>query len=96
MVRLIDSYRGGATVYELGARFKIDRRTVSVILKREGVMLRRRGLDTEQVDQAVHLYGTGWSLAKIGEHLGVDAGTVHARLRERDVRMRDTQGRERQ
>jgi DNA-directed RNA polymerase specialized sigma24 family protein len=93
--RLIAGYVDGATVYELGDRFGIDRRTVSKILKRQGVAMRRRGLSPEQVDEAVQLYEAGWSLARIGERLGVDPTTVLNRLRERGVTMRDAQGRER-
>lgn len=38
---LIAGYRAGATIYELGRRFGIDRRTVGTILKRNGVPTRR-------------------------------------------------------
>lgn len=51
------------------------------------------GLSPTQVDEAVRLSVEGASLETIGPRLGVDAGTVHARLRERGLRMRDTQGR---
>jgi hypothetical protein len=44
---LIQGYTAGATTYELGARFGIDRRTVSAILHRHGVDMRRRGLSPE-------------------------------------------------
>jgi DNA-binding CsgD family transcriptional regulator len=81
------------TVYQLGDRFGIDRRTVSQILHRHGVPMRRRGLSPEQIDEAVQLYDGGWSLAWIGERMGVIPSTVLARLRERGVRMRDTHGR---
>jgi DNA-directed RNA polymerase specialized sigma24 family protein len=57
--------------------------------------MRMRGLSAEQIDEAVRLYEAGQSLARIGERLGVDAGTVRARVVERRVRMRDTHGRER-
>jgi DNA-directed RNA polymerase specialized sigma24 family protein len=50
----------------------------------------------DQIDEAVQLYGEGWSLARIGERMQVDPATVLTRLRGRGVRMRDTQGRERQ
>ncbi|MFD8495787.1 hypothetical protein [Amycolatopsis sp. NPDC059657] len=92
---LIAGYQAGATVYELGTRFGIERRTVSNILKRHDVPMRRRGLSLEQVDDAIHLYNLGWSLARVGEHLGVDHTTVLTKLRERGVPTRDTHGRPR-
>jgi DNA-directed RNA polymerase specialized sigma24 family protein len=93
--QLIAGYQAGATVYDLGDRFGIERRTVSAILHRHQVPMRRRGLTAEQIEEAVQLYESGWSLARIGERLGVYPTTVLARLRERGVRMRDTRGRER-
>lgn len=66
-----------------------------MLLKRQGVELRRRGLGAEQIDEAVRLYGEGWSLMRIGARFKVDSTTVWHRLRERGVRMRDVQGRER-
>jgi DNA-binding CsgD family transcriptional regulator len=92
---LVAGYRAGATVYQLGERFGIDRKTVSLVLRRHDVPMRRRGLSAEQIDEAVQLYGEGWSLARIGRKLGVDPTTVLSRLRERRVRTRDAQGRER-
>jgi hypothetical protein len=86
---LIQGYTAGATTYELSARFGIDRRTVSAILHRHGVDMRRRGLSPDQVDDAIHLYNIGWSLARIGEHLSVDPTTVLNRLRERGIPTRD-------
>lgn len=93
---LIAGYEAGATVYQLGERFGIDRRTVSKILHRHDVPMRRRGLSPGQIDEAVQLYEKGWSLARIGERMGVDPTPVLAKLRERGVRMRERQGRERQ
>ncbi|WP_272481912.1 hypothetical protein [Amycolatopsis orientalis] len=34
---------------------------------------------------AFHLYNLGWSLARVGEHLGVDHTTVLTKLRERGI-----------
>lgn len=82
---LIAGYQAGATVYELGDRFGIERRTVSNILKRHDVPMRRRGLSPEQVDDAIHLYNLGWSLVRVGGHLGVDHTTVLTKLRERGI-----------
>jgi len=57
--------------------------------------MRRRGLTDDQINDAKRLYQQGWSLARIGNHMNVTADTVRARLLERDVTMRDTQGRPR-
>ncbi len=90
---LAEDYRSGMTVYELAAKFGIDR---SKHLKRMGVDMRRQGLAEEQIDEAVRLYvEQRWSSVRIGEKLGVDHGTVWNRLRERGVSMRDIQGRNR-
>ncbi len=93
--QLIAGYRSGATVYELGDRFGIERRTASSILHRNGVLMRRRGLSTEQVEDAIRLYGLGWSLVRVGDHLGVAHTTVLSKLRERGIATRDTHGRPR-
>lgn len=92
---LIQAYAAGATTYELGDRFGVDRRTVSTILRQHDVPMRRRGLSSRQVDEAIHLYRLSWSLARVGEHLEVDPTTVRNRLQERGVRTRDTPGRAR-
>ncbi|MEU6559111.1 hypothetical protein [Nocardia nova] len=92
---LIAGYRSGETVYKLGARFGIERRTVSAILHRNNVPMRRRGLSSEQVDDAIHLYNLGWSLARIGQRLGVDPTTVLTKFRQRGIPTRDTHGRPR-
>lgn len=59
--QLIADYESGATVYELCDRFGIERRTVSSILHRLGVPMRRRGLSPDQTDLA-SLAGTSPTL----------------------------------
>jgi hypothetical protein len=54
--------------------------------------MRQRGLSPSQVDDAIRLYNSGWSLAQVGKHLGVDPTTVLNRLRERGIPTRDTHG----
>jgi hypothetical protein len=81
-------------VYELGDRFGIERRTVSNILHRHGVPMRRRGLSPDQIDEAIQLYNLGWSLARVGDHLGVAPTTVLTTLRERGVPTQDSHGRQ--
>ncbi|MDX6353198.1 MAG: hypothetical protein QOF98_101, partial [Streptomyces sp.] len=59
---LIKAYTAGATVYQLGGRFGIERRTVSNILKRNGVQTRWIRLTEKDVNEAERLYGQGLSL----------------------------------
>ncbi|MEU0792429.1 hypothetical protein ABZ342_20360 [Amycolatopsis sp. NPDC005961] len=87
------AYQSGETVYDLAERFKINRKTVSGILHRAGVQIRGR-LTSEQVDEAMQLYASGQSLARIAVKLDTTANTVRARLIERGVRTRDSHGRE--
>ena len=86
--RLIAGYRDGATIYELGDQFGIDRRTVSAILHRHGITMRRRGLSAQQVDDAVRLYNQGWSTNRIAARMDVARGTVRQRLHERGITLR--------
>lgn len=85
----------GDTTYELGARFGIDRRTVSNILHQHDVPMRRRGLSPDEVDDAIHLYNLGWSLARVGADLNVDHVTVLTKLHGRGIPTRDSHGRPR-
>ena len=63
-------------------------------LHRQGITVRRQGLDPEGIAHAVRLYQEGWSVARVGERLGVDGGTVWTALRTQGITMRDTHGRE--
>lgn len=91
--KLVVAYQGGATIYELTAEYKINRKTVSRILQDAGVTPRYRRLSAEQIQEAVSFYEVGWSLARIGEKFKVDPSTVHVRLRKLGVRIRDSHGR---
>jgi lambda repressor-like predicted transcriptional regulator len=94
----VEGFVAGGTVYELADCFGIHRTTVSAHLHREGVAMRRRGLDEPRVDHAARLDEQGWSVARIGARLDVDRGvdsTAWSALRARRVPMRDPQGRNR-
>lgn len=95
LARLVESYQAGATVYELGNQFHIDRKTVSIHLRRQGVASRYQPPSDEVVDEMIRLYESGLSIARVSERIGVNASTVFTYLRERRVRTRDTHGRER-
>lgn len=90
--RLVERYEAGATVYELADEFKIDRRTVSIRLKQQGVSLRFQSPTPDVVDEMVRLYESGLSLAKVADRTGFVAHTVQRHLRDRGVQMRDLHG----
>ncbi len=84
-VQLAQHYECGATVYDLASEYAIDRRTVSLRLRDQGIMLRRQSPTNEMIDEMVRLYFTGLSAAKVGEEIGVSADTVLNHLRQRGV-----------
>jgi hypothetical protein len=85
---LITGYRQGATVKELGHRFGIHRVTVTSLLRKQGVKLRRTGLTLDELVAASGLYSDGWSLAKLGTKFEVDATTAWRALVAAGVEMR--------
>jgi hypothetical protein len=69
------------------------RATIAQHLTSRGVVLRRKPLTQLQIDEAVRLYESALSLARVGERLGADPTTVQLRIRERGVVTRDAHGR---
>ena len=94
LTHLAADYQAGMTVYELAAKYRISRETVSKHLHRMGVEIRRQGLNEQQAIEAVRLYGEGLSAFRIGERIGAQHNTVRQELIRRGVRMRDSHGRE--
>lgn len=92
---IVDRYRAGERVIDIAQALSINKVTVTDHLNRAGVKRRPRGMSDVQINQAVQLYASGLSLARIGERLGFSARTIQSRLRGRGVRFRDTHGRER-
>ncbi len=78
---LVQLYWIGCTVKELSEHYRIHRDTVSQHLSRRGVQ-RREGMSREQIKTAIELYEQGWSLARIGKHLGVWPSSVYYRLKQ--------------
>ena len=78
---------------ELASAFGIDRRTAGNHVKRRGVPSRSRKFTDEQVQEAITLYDSGWSLARIAKHVGIHPESVRYRLRKCDVTLRPRSGR---
>jgi DNA-binding CsgD family transcriptional regulator len=95
VAELAARYGSGATVYELAAEFGCHRTTVAAQLKRLGIAMRLRTPTTDVIDSMVRLYASGLSHLEVGKQLGYSANTVRNHLRERQVKARDTHGRER-
>lgn len=89
VTELVAGYEAGASVYELAKRFKIHRSTVSNILHKMGVVMRKQSMTEDQTDEAARLYEGGLSLAKVGGKLGFGTNTVRDALLRRGVMMRD-------
>ena len=92
IAQLIEHYRKGALIDDLASQFAINRTTVMRHVERAGAP-RRRSVLADRLDEARQLYDEGWSLAKVGNHLGVNASTVRRVLHNAGVEMRDTHGR---
>ena len=92
---IVDKYQAGERVVDIARALSINKVTVIDHLNRADVERRPLGMSDTQIDEAVQLYASGLSLARIGERLGFSARTIQSRLRERGVRFRDTHGRER-
>ena len=86
--KLIERYLGGETVYQLGKAYRINRKTVSIVLKREGVKTRHRKLSDRQVRRAIKLYESGLSVAAVGEKFAAHATTIQAILKRNGIKTR--------
>ena len=91
VLSLVDTYAQGDTIDELASKFGIHRTTVMAHLERQRAP-RRSGIVTRNIDEATRLYEEGWSLARVGEHFGVDGETVRRTLRASGVDLRPRRG----
>ena len=85
---LIQRYKTGETLRQLGDAFKVHRKTVSVILKRQGIPTRYRKLTDDDIDLAIELYQSGHSLVAVATEIGVKHGTIRNALTRRGIATR--------
>jgi lambda repressor-like predicted transcriptional regulator len=88
IAHLVSEYEAGDDMAVLGLRWGLHRTTVAAHLRRAGVKLRRQGVSDESLDEAVRLYGEGWSLQRLAERYGCDDETVRQALKRAGVRLR--------
>lgn len=89
---LVTAYEAGATPAELARRYEISHAAVPRLLKQLGVTMRKRGLSDDELAEAIRLYESGLSLARIGAKLAKDPTTVRNYLIRAGVRTRDSHG----
>ena len=80
---MCQKYRNGATIYELGREFGIDRHTVAVRLKKAGVRMRLQSPTPKEIDEMVKLHEFEDSVANIASRIGYSTNTVYNQLRAR-------------
>ena len=92
---MANKYRNGETIYQLAQEFGISRHTVSLRLKKVGVIMRLHPPANELVNEMVELYESGLSLAEVGSRTSTSPGTVRRYLLLYGVRTRDFHGQNR-
>lgn len=88
-------YRQGGTLREIAVELGVDRRRLAERLRTRGVDIRRRSPTEAEAAAMIRRYKSGESLARVGDRLGFDAGTVQNHLLHSGIEARDCHGRER-
>jgi len=78
---LVRDYEAGTPTTQLTKSYGLSKASVLKLLQDAGVSLRRQGLDDEQTAQAIRLYESGLSLARVGEQVGFGPSSVANALR---------------
>ena len=87
VARLVADYQAGHSTKWLQRTYGLSQGAVLRLLDVNGVPRRQRGLTDKQVQEAVQLYGQGWSLTRIGDHFGKDHTVVRNTLVRSGVRL---------
>jgi DNA-directed RNA polymerase specialized sigma24 family protein len=80
---------------QLAKKHGISKTAVLGLLRSAGVTIRHQPLTSDQVAEAIRLYQSGWSMARIADRIGRDDSLVHKTLHRAGVPTRDPHGRER-
>jgi hypothetical protein len=93
MADLVQGYLDGVPVDELAARFDINPSTVQKHVRGRALPRRSPRLGPTHVEEAIQLYSSGQSLAKLGNYFDVSKDAVANALRRKGVNLRPRQGR---
>lgn len=86
--QLAVEYLAGDDMTVLAAHWGLHRTTVAGHLRRAGIELRRQGIPTERVNEAIRLYGEGWSLERLAGRYCCDDETVRQTLKRAGFHLR--------
>jgi len=86
--RSVADCQAGASMKELATRWQLHRTSVAAQLRRAGVEQRRQGVPDERLDEAIRLYGEGWSYQRLAECFGCADETVRQALELAGVQLR--------
>jgi hypothetical protein len=89
---IVHRYDTSETIEQIGAHYGISKTRVALLLREQGVTIRRQGLTDERLTEAAELYAAGRSLAWLGARYGISHTTVAAALRRQGVQLRPRPG----
>jgi Mor family transcriptional regulator len=89
---IIRRYEAGETTQQVGTHYSISKTRVATVLREQGIIIRRQGLNDDQKREAAALYAAGKSLAWLGTRFGVSHTTIAAVLRQQGVQLRPRPG----
>jgi hypothetical protein len=92
VINIMRRYGAGESTQQIGNRYGISKTRVASILREQGVIIRRQGLNDEQVSEAATLYTAGKSLACLGSRYYVSHTTIAAALRREGIHLRPRPG----
>jgi hypothetical protein len=73
---------------ELAKSWRLHRTTVAEHLRCAGVPVRERGIQVEMQDEAIRLYGDGWSCHRLAERYSCADETVRQTLKRAGIKLR--------
>jgi len=90
--QLVRDYEAGVETPELTGRYGLGKGTVLKLLREHGVTMRRQGLSSAEIDEAIQLHAEGWSLARIGQQFGRAHTVIRKALLDQGVPLRPRNG----
>jgi hypothetical protein len=88
IAQLVADYEAGQSTPALEAKYGVAKATVLKLLEEHGVTMRHQLMTETETAEAIQLYQQGWSLARVGEHLGRNPSTIQGVLRRAGVARR--------